>query len=162
MPQGYESCEELLASGDPDDDLPALDEGDACGVCYTSGTTGRPKGVVYSHRAMVLHTMAMCMTEPFGISQHDTIMPVVPMFHANGWGLPYAAAAAGARIVLPGPHLDPLSLLDLCEAERVTLAAGVPTIWNGILQALDAEPGSLVSRPGDSARPSAALRRARR
>ena len=90
---------------------------------------------------MVLHTMAMCMTEPFGISQHDTIMPVVPMFHANGWGLPYAAAAAGARIVLPGPHLDPVSLLDLCEAERVTLAAGVPTIWNGILQALDAEPG---------------------
>ena len=140
VPQGYESYEDLLATGDPDDDLPTLDEGDACGVCYTSGTTGRPKGVVYSHRAMVLHTMAMCMTEPFGISQHDTIMPVVPMFHANGWGLPYAAAAAGARIVLPGPHLDPVSLLDLCEAERVTLAAGVPTIWNGILQALDAEP----------------------
>ena len=147
VPQGYESYEDLLATGDPDDDLPTLDEGDACGVCYTSGTTGRPKGVVYSHRAMVLHTMAMCMTEPFGISQHDTIMPVVPMFHANGWGLPYAAVAAGARIVLPGPHLDPVSLLDLCEAERVTLAAGVPTIWNGILQALDAEPGRWTLDP---------------
>ena len=140
VPEDYENYEDLLASGDPDDDLPELDERDACGVCYTSGTTGRPKGVVYSHRAMVLHTFAQCMTEPFGISQHDSIMPVVPMFHANGWGLPYAAAATGARIVLPGPHLDPVSLLDLCEAERVTLAAGVPTIWNGILQALDAEP----------------------
>ena len=140
VPEGYENFEDLLASGDPDDDLPALDERDACGVCYTSGTTGRPKGVVYSHRAMVLHTMAMCMTEPFGVSQHDTIMPVVPMFHANAWGLPYGAVATGARVVLPGPHLDPVSLLDLCEAEGVTFAAGVPTIWNGILQALDAEP----------------------
>ena len=147
IPQGYESYEELLATGDPDDDLPTLDEGDACGVCYTSGTTGRPKGVVYSHRAMVLHTMTMCMTEPFGISQHDTIMPVVPMFHANGWGLPYTAVAAGARIVLPGPHLDPVSLLDLCEIERITMAAGVPTIWNGILQALDAEPSRWTLDP---------------
>ena len=140
VPPGYESYEEFLATGDPDDDLPALDESDACGVCYTSGTTGRPKGVVYSHRAMVLHTMAMCMTEPFGINQRDSIMPVVPMFHANGWGLPYAGPAVGARLVLPGPHLDPVSLLDLAEAEGVTLAAGVPTIWNGILQALDAAP----------------------
>ena len=141
VPAGYESYEELLATGDADDALPALAESAPCGVCYTSGTTGRPKGVVYSHRAMVLHTMAMCMTEPFGMSQRDSTMPVVPMFHANGWGLPYAAVAAGARIVLPGPHLDPASLLDLAAAERVTLAAGVPTIWNGILQALDAEPG---------------------
>ena len=140
VPAGYESYEDLLATGDADDDLPALEEGEPCGVCYTSGTTGRPKGVVYSHRAMVLHTLAMCMTEPFGISQRDSVMPVVPMFHANGWGLPYAAPATGARLVLPGPHLDPVSLLDLAEAERVTLAAGVPTIWNGILQALDAEP----------------------
>ena len=140
VPQGYESYEDLLATGDADDDLPALDESDACGVCYTSGTTGRPKGVVYSHRAMVLHTMAMCMAEPFGLSQRDTVMPVVPMFHANAWGLPYGAVAAGAPIVLPGPHLDPVSLLDLAEGEGVTFAAGVPTIWNGILQALDAEP----------------------
>ena len=140
VPAGYESYEDLLGTGDADDDLPRPEEGDACGVCYTSGTTGRPKGVVYSHRAMVLHTMAMCMTEPFGLSQNDTIMPVVPMFHANAWGLPYGAVASGARIVLPGPHLDPVSLLDLAEAEGVTFAAGVPTIWNGILQALDAEP----------------------
>ena len=147
VPEGYESYEDLLATGDADDDLPALDEGDACGVCYTSGTTGRPKGVVYSHRAMVLHTMAMCMTEPFGLSQHDTVMPVVPMFHANAWGLPYGAVAAGARIVLPGPHLDPASLLELAEGEGVTFAAGVPTIWNGILQALDAEPGRWTLDP---------------
>ena len=131
--------ESLVAGGEPVE-WPALDEGRAAAMCYTSGTTGRPKGVVYSHRALVLHSLVAALPDQLAVSARDTILPVVPMFHANAWGLPYAAALAGAGLVLPGPHLDPESVLDLCAAERVTMTAGVPTVWMGMLTALDAEP----------------------
>lgn len=117
-----------------------VDERQPAAMCYTSGTTGRPKGVVYSHRALVLHSMVAALPDQLSISARDTALPVVPMFHANAWGLPYAAAMTGARLVLPGPRLDPESILDLCATERVTITAGVPTVWMGMLAALDAQP----------------------
>ena len=135
--------EELLAGADEAAyEEPALDEDEAAATCYTSGTTGRPKGVVYSHRALVLHSVASAMADLLGIAERDVVMPVVPMFHANAWGLPYTAALVGAKLVLPGPHLDPVSLLELMEGERATVAAGVPTIWLGLLRELDAAPGA--------------------
>ena len=133
--------ERLLADEEPEYAFPALDERAAAMVCYTSGTTGKPKGVVYSHRSTVLHTLVACTADALAISEGDCVFPVVPMFHAAAWGLPYAAVAAGAKIVLPGPQLDPASLLDLMAAERATIAGGVPTIWLGILQLLDENPG---------------------
>ncbi len=129
--------EELLAKEADRFAFPKLDENAAAMICYTSGTTGNPKGVVYSHRSTVLHTLVACMTDTLGISERDRVLPVVPMFHANAWGLPQAAICAGSAIVFPGPHLDPPSLLDLMASEKVTLAAGVPTIWLGILALLD-------------------------
>jgi fatty-acyl-CoA synthase len=112
-------------------------------MCYTSGTTGRPRGVVYSHRSSVLHALGVGANNPLGLGFgiDDAVMPVVPMFHANAWGYPYLATMQGAKLVYPGPHLDPDSLLENMEAEHVTWAAGVPTIWMGILARLDAEPG---------------------
>jgi fatty-acyl-CoA synthase len=144
--QGAEDASELdyekLLAAEPEEyAFPKLDENAAAMICYTSGTTGNPKGVVYSHRSTVLHTLVSCMTDTIGMREADTMLPVVPMFHAAAWGLPFSAVAAGARIVFPGPHLDPASLLDLMAAEKVTLAAGVPTIWLGILQLLDQSPG---------------------
>jgi len=117
------------------------DERSAAAMCYTSGTTGRPKGVLYSHRAIVLHSMMSLASDSAGIVERDVMLPVVPMFHVNAWGFPYTTAFVGATQVYPGPHLDPASLLELMANERVTMAAGVPTIWLGILQALDANPG---------------------
>ncbi|HEY2771327.1 MAG TPA: long-chain fatty acid--CoA ligase [Solirubrobacteraceae bacterium] len=131
---------ESLISGKEAMNWPELDERRACAMCYTSGTTGRPKGVVYSHRALVLHSLVTALPDSMQISGRDTILPVVPMFHANAWGLPYAAAFAGAGLVLPGPKLDPVSVLDLLADEKVTLSAGVPTVWMAVLQAIEAEP----------------------
>ena len=141
LPAGVEKYEDLLANAPAEFAYPRLDEDDAAAMCFTSGTTGRSKGVVYSHRALVLHSFAECMADTFAISHEETLMPVAPMFHANAWGIPYAAAMAGAKLVLPGPHVDPESLLDLMESERVTLACGVPTVWIGVLGALEKYPG---------------------
>jgi fatty-acyl-CoA synthase len=138
-PSGAIDYEALITASEPMD-WPAIDERRAAAMCYTSGTTGRPKGVVYSHRALVLHTLVLPLPDTFGISSRDLILPVVPMFHVNAWGLPFAAAMTGAGLVLPGSRLDPVSLLDLLAAERVTLVAGVPTVFMGVLEALDAEP----------------------
>jgi fatty-acyl-CoA synthase len=139
-PEGALDYEALLAPEPTEYDWPRLDENAAAQICYTSGTTGNPKGVVYSHRSSVLHAMAACMADSLAMSMNDTVLPVVPMFHANAWGLPHACAAVGAKMVFPGPKLDPESLLDLMAAERVTCAGGVPTIWLGILALLDANP----------------------
>ncbi len=143
----YTNYEEYLKSGDEDFSYPVINENDAAGMCYTSGTTGRPKGVVYSHRSTVLHSLAESMADALAISQFDVVTPVVPMFHANAWGLPYTSVLVGAKQVLPGPHLDAESLLDLYEQEQVTLSAGVPTIWMAIKQAREAEPGRWKTAP---------------
>lgn len=136
----YESYEELLATGDAHEALPELDENAGATMCYTSGTTGQPKGVLYSHRALILHSLAMALTDGFGFQQESVVLPLGSMFHANAWGYPFAAALVGAKLVLPGPHFDAESLLELIECERVTLAGGVPTIWVSILEALNQEP----------------------
>ena len=132
---GMEDYEAFVA-GAPDVALPTLGEGDALGCCYTSGTTGRPKGVVYSHRSTLLHSLVSALPDSLSLSQRDVILPVVPMFHVNAWGLPYTAALVGAKQVHPGPYLDAPSLLDLMQRERVTVAAGVPTLWLGMREVL--------------------------
>lgn len=124
---------------------PRLDENAAAGMCYTSGTTGNPKGVVYSHRAIFLHSLALCLADTFGLCERDVVMPVVPMFHANAWGLPFAAVMVGAKIVFPGPHLQPRDIAELIQNERVTLTAGVPTIWIGLYALLERERYDLSS-----------------
>lgn len=125
--------DELLATGAPDFDWPDFDENTASSLCYTSGTTGNPKGVLYSHRSTVLHAFASNTRDCIGFSARDVVLPVVPMFHVNAWGTPYACAQVGARMVLPGPGLDGPSLVKLIDTHRVSIALGVPTIWLGLL-----------------------------
>lgn len=136
---------ELLAAEQPDFAWPQLDENSAAAMCYTSGTTGNPKGVVYSHRSAYLHTMAACTANGIGVGSDDCVLPVVPMFHANAWGLPYAALMAGADLALPGRHLDAASLVDVIETQRPTVTGAVPTIWNDVMHYLDREPGHDIS-----------------
>lgn len=132
-------CYEELIENEPDEfDWPQFDENTASGLCYTSGTTGDPKGVLYSHRSSVLHAMAIVMPDVLTLSASDVVVPVVPMFHVNAWGLPYAAPLVGAKLVMPGPNLDGASLHSLFESEGVTFTAGVPTVWLGLLDWVDA------------------------
>jgi acyl-CoA synthetase (AMP-forming)/AMP-acid ligase II len=135
--------EEWLAEADEDFAWARFDENTAAGMCYTSGTTGEPKGVVYSHRSNVLHALAVNNPDYLGLSSRDVAMPVVPLFHANSWSYAFSAPMAGAALVFPGPKLDGPSLYDLLETERVTITAAVPTVWFGLLQHLDATGASL-------------------
>ena len=147
LPVEVLSMDALLAAEDGDVEWPALDEAAASSLCYTSGTTGMPKGVLYSHRSTLLHAMMAVSPDVFGFSARDVAMPVVPMFHVNAWGIPYAAAITGTSLVLPGPRLDPASLHGLFEAEGVTFSAGVPTIWTMLLQWLRADPARRFTNP---------------
>jgi fatty-acyl-CoA synthase len=132
------SYESLLASESDQFEWPEFDERTASSLCYTSGTTGDPKGVLYSHRSTVLHTYAAALPDAMGLAGADVVLPVVPMFHVNAWALPYGCAMVGAKLVLPGPKMgDPESICSLIEAEQVTFAAGVPTVWQGMIAYLE-------------------------
>jgi len=140
VPVAYEDYESLLKTSAGNPIYPDLDENDAAGMCYTSGTTGMPKCVAYSHRAIVLHSYSISLPDNFSISRRDCLLPAMSMFHANAWGLPYSAVMNGSKIVLPGPNLQPKRLLDLLSTEQVTLTGGVPTIWLSVIDALEREP----------------------
>lgn len=136
---------ELIDGESTEFDWPAIEENSAAAMCYTSGTTGNPKGVVYSHRSSFLHSMAACTVNGIGVGSSDRVLPIVPMFHANAWGLPYAALMAGADLVLPDRHLDARSLIDMVETLRPTRAGAVPTIWNDVMHHLEKNPGHDMS-----------------
>ena len=154
--------EELLAAEDDGYEWPACDEYHASSLCYTSGTTGNPKGALYTHRSTLLHAMALCFPDVFGLSAKEVVLPVVPMFHVNAWGVPYAAPMAGTKLVFPGPCLDGASLHELFEGEKVTMSAGVPTVWLALLQYLESKNLSLATLKrlviGGSAAPPSMIR----
>lgn len=156
------SYEELVNAHSDDFEWPTFDENTAAALCYTSGTTGDPKGVLYSHRSTLLHATAICLPEVFSLSSRETVLPVVPMFHVNAWGLPYGAPLAGCKLVLAGPGLDGASLYELFEQEQVTFSAGVPTIWMGLIEHLRANGSTLSARPrilvGGAAAPPAMMK----
>jgi len=139
------SYEDLLAAETDSFDWPSLDESSAAAMCYTSGTTGHPKGIVYSHRSSYLHSMGACLGNAFGLSERDRVLPVVPMFHANAWGLAYACLLSGAALIMPDRDLQPATLVRLIGDERVTVAGGVPTIWAGVLDHMRASGGDVSS-----------------
>ncbi|HYC57868.1 MAG TPA: long-chain fatty acid--CoA ligase [Candidatus Binatia bacterium] len=161
---GAVDYENFLATTDQPFAWPELDEHSPMGLCYTSGTTGDPKGVMYTNRSTYLHTMAQAMTDAIGLSAVDAVCPIVPMFHAMSWGLPYTATMLGCKQVLPNRFMTPKDMLDLMAAEKVTVSAGVPTIWQGIRAAIEAEPGrwdlSSLTRVtcGGSAPPASLIR----
>jgi fatty-acyl-CoA synthase len=140
LPQGTEDYEELLLTARGGYEFPRPDESDAAAMCFTSGTTGNSKGVLYSHRALILHALAFSLPDAFCVSQHDVAMALAPMFHANAHGLPHVAIMLGCKLVLPGRQLDPQSILELFSSEQVTLATAVPTVWAGILEGLEKDP----------------------
>ncbi len=156
--------EEFIAGHETRFDWPELDENAPLGLCYTSGTTGRPKGVEYEHRSQYLHTMALSMTDALGLSGADAVLGIVPMFHVMGWGIPWAALMLGCKQVMPHRFMTPERLVELMAAEGVTLSAGVPTIWQGVKTVLEAEPDaydlSALSRVtcGGSAAPPSLIR----
>lgn len=154
--------EELVEAESGDYVWPEFDENTAACICYTSGTTGNPKGAAYSHRSTILHAWASALPDAMGCSASDSILPVVPMFHVNAWGLPYSAPMVGAKLVFPGPHLDGKSLFELFESEQVTFSAGVPTIWLGVINHLKATGKRMSSLKrtviGGSACPPAMMR----
>ncbi|MBS0336565.1 MAG: long-chain-fatty-acid--CoA ligase, partial [Proteobacteria bacterium] len=141
VPAEFDDYEKLLAQAPDKFEYAPHDENDPVAMCYTSGTTGRSKGVAYSHRSTVLHTLVGCLPELWCLAGNDVVLPVTPMFHANCWGMPYGAVMLGAKLVFPGPHLHPQDLLDLMQVEPPTMALGVPTIWLSLIQLLDANPG---------------------
>jgi len=149
LPEGLVDYDALLAKDAGEGwTPPAIDENDPVGMCYTSGTTGRPKGVVYSHRATILHSLASALPDSLDLSVRDCLCPVVPMFHVNAWGLPFTATMVGAKQVHPGPHLQPDALLDLYAREQVNVSAGVPTIWMGIMKLVEQHPDKWKLREG--------------
>ena len=140
LERGFDDYESLLDLNAAFEYAPH-DEDDSIAMCYTSGTTGKPKGVVYSHRSTVLHSLVASLPDYWGLAGRDSVLAVTPMFHANCWGIPYGAVMLGAKLVFPGPHLQPADLLDLMQAEPPTLALGVPTLWLGMIQTYEAHPG---------------------
>jgi fatty-acyl-CoA synthase len=141
VPERYQNYERLLQESSGNPKYAELDENDALSMCYTSGTTGKPKGVVYSHRAIALHSYSISLPDNFSISRNDTILPAMSMFHANAWGFPFATVMNGSNLVLPGPNLQPETILNLLTKHQVTLTGAVPTVWLGVLDALEKNPG---------------------
>jgi fatty-acyl-CoA synthase len=141
VPKQYLNYEDVLATGNTDFAYPKIEETDGASMCFTSGTTGFSKGVIYTHRSLVLHSMAEAMVDSFAVSQQDVWMPLAPMFHANAWGVPYTAVMTGAKLVLMGPNVEPSAILDLIVSEKVTAANAVPTVWISVLEELEKNPG---------------------